>query len=104
MAPENPEDGSVAGRSRSLVKMASEAGDGRLEALKCPACDSDSVSVWFSNPTVNVFRTWFICTECKFESRAQNTARPGFYSEERRRHDLEERDRETSSKAVFPEN
>jgi len=88
-------------RANSWTQLAVEAERGNWEGLLCPVCQRESVAVWFSNPVEEVFRTWFICDDCGSHSRAQNTARPKFFSEERRRTDLEQRDREIVDQAVF---
>jgi hypothetical protein len=65
------------------------ANEGKLDGLPCPSCKAPAVSVWFTGPAENEYRTWFICDRCGFEMRAQNTERPAHYSEDR---DLGRRD------------
>lgn len=62
---------------------------GALDTIECPDCHNRSVSVWFSHPVENDYRTWFVCSNCAFRMRAQNTCRPKFYSEERLSHELD---------------
>ncbi len=59
--------------------------EGRLDGLKCPHCQSATVSVSFTHPGEQEYRTWFSCSVCAFEMRAQNTERPVHYSLERDR-------------------
>jgi hypothetical protein len=56
---------------------------GILNSIECPQCHRHSVSVWFTHPQVNEYRTWFICTECSFEMRVQNSEKPLHYTEDR---------------------
>lgn len=56
---------------------------GALDSLECPKCHNQSVSVRFTHPREDVYRTWFVCSECSFEARAQNSDRPAHFSEMR---------------------
>lgn len=94
MRVENPENAHSSNRIKAYVSLTTEAENGHLDALECPVCHRDAVSVWFSNPAPRVFRVWFMCRECTFYSEAQPANQPRFYSQSRRRADLEERDRE----------
>jgi hypothetical protein len=71
------------------VKLLHELESGRLDSLDCPSCHKQTVSVWFSHPRETEYRTWFVCSDCSFRMRAQNTTRPQFYSEERLSHELD---------------
>ncbi len=71
------------------VKLLHELESGLLDSLKCPSCGEPTVSVWFSHPGETEYRTWFVCSNCTFRMRAQNTTRPRFYSEERLSHELD---------------
>ena len=71
------------------VKLLRELESGQLDSLDCPSCDGQTVSVWFSHPGETEYRTWFVCSNCSFRMRAQNTTRPRFYSEERLSHELD---------------
>jgi transcription elongation factor Elf1 len=71
------------------LRLLRELESGRLDCLECPDCDKQTVSVWFSHPQETVYRTWFVCSNCSFRMRAQNTARPQFYSDERLSHELD---------------
>jgi hypothetical protein len=53
---------------------------GVLDAIECPRCHQNGISVWFTHPAENVYRTWFRCEECSFIMRAQNRGRPRLYS------------------------
>jgi hypothetical protein len=101
MNVEDPENAVGSGRVKSYASLAAAAENGHLDSLECPVCHRDAVSAWFSNPAAGVFRTWFLCRECSFSSRTQNAGQPRFFSQSRRRTDLEERDREILSKPVF---
>ncbi|MCK6481177.1 MAG: hypothetical protein HUU26_01000 [Gemmatimonadaceae bacterium] len=70
------------------------AAAGILDGLPCPDCGRDSVSVRFTNPSGDEFRTWFLCSACDFRMRAQNSGRPPHFTESRIDPDLEERDRQ----------
>lgn len=78
-----------------------EAEKGVLDGLLCPSCLCDSVWVWFTQPQENVYRTWFICTNCDFYFRVQNTTAPKFFLEERRRGDLESQDISIVRRSLF---
>src|SRR5438067_572634 len=71
----------VAERLR-LLRVVNE---GPLDGLTCPKCTEPCVSVWFTHPAEREYRTWFLCSNCGFEMRAQNTGRPPHYSKERDR-------------------
>ena len=74
------------------VRLTHEAHAGQLEDLECPECSLAAVSVWFTHPAPDVYRTWFLCANCKFHTRAQNAEKPQFFSEERVDTELEGRD------------
>ena len=76
-----------------LSRLALAAERGQFENLECPSCHAEKVCVWFTNPAADFYRTWFICSNCEFHTRAQNAQRPCFFTEERRHQDLEDRDR-----------
>ena len=67
------------------IRLLEAAAEGTLEALPCPRCGQPSVSVWFTHPAPDLYRTWFVCDACDFKMRAQNTGRPAHYSAERDR-------------------
>jgi transposase-like protein len=70
-------------QERLQLLRAEEAG--QMEGIACPQCKQATVSVWFTHPAKNEFRTWFVCETCGFSMRTQNTGRPAHYSEERDR-------------------
>lgn len=76
---------------------------GHLNGLECPVCRQATVSAWFTHPLVDTYRTWFFCSNCDFHSRAQNSTRPLFFSQDRVRRDLEELDLSWLNQAVFKE-
>jgi hypothetical protein len=78
-----------------------EADAGHLENLECPTCRQSAVSVWFTHPDTDVYRTWYLCTKCDFHTRVQNTDKPDFFSEDRIRTDLQDRDRSILKHAIF---
>jgi hypothetical protein len=83
------------------VRLLSEAATGHLDNLECPSCRQAAVSVWFTHPAADMYRTWFICADCDFHTRAQNTERPTFFSEDRVSTDLEEQDLSLLKGALF---
>lgn len=83
------------------LRLLRAAESGALEAIECPNCHQHTVYVCFTNPTENEYRTWFICQECTFEMRVQNTGRPRFYAMERVNYRLEEYDREVLGREHF---
>jgi hypothetical protein len=62
---------------------------GVLDSIECPRCHMHSVSVRFTRPSVDEYRTWFVCAECPFRLRVQNSERPRRYSADRLDEDLE---------------
>jgi hypothetical protein len=70
------QENDVVARS-ALLRAASE---GKLDGLRCPRCQHSCVSVWFTRPADDLYRTWFLCDRCGFEMRAQNVGRPLPYS------------------------
>src|SRR6266567_2246105 len=71
------------------LKLLHELESGMLDSLECPDCHKQTVSVWFSHPEETDYRTWFVCSDCSFRMRAQNTGCPRFYSEKRLSHELD---------------
>lgn len=82
----------------NLLKAAAA---GRLDDLECPNCRQPAVAVWFTHPAIDAYRTWFMCSNCEFHTRAQDTERPSFFSEDRVKTDLEERDLAILRQSVF---
>jgi hypothetical protein len=74
------------------VRLAWEASAGHLDGLQCPECRQAAVSVWFTHPAEDTYRTWFVCDHCHYRTRAQCTERPPFFSEDRVNAELQERD------------
>jgi hypothetical protein len=83
------------------LRLLDEAAAGRLDDLECPDCRQAAVSVWFTHPAADIYRTWFICADCPFYTRAQNTEPPHFFSEDRVNTDLEEQDLSILRGALF---
>jgi hypothetical protein len=88
-------------RLTSQLRLLNEAAAGRIEDLECPNCGHAAVSVWFTHPAADMYRTWFICADCDFHARAQNTIRPSFFSEDRVNTDLEEHDLSILKQSLF---
>jgi transcription elongation factor Elf1 len=65
---------------------------GLLDLLECPQCHKNSVSVRFTHPRINEYRTWFVCDHCSFSMRVQNSERPQHFLSERVDEQLEEYD------------
>ena len=84
-----------------IVRLLNEAALGRLDDLECPKCRHTAVSVWFTHPAPDVYRTWFICSDCDFHTRAQLTDRPQYFSESRVNTELEERDLSILKQSLF---
>src|ERR1700743_1223063 len=101
MPSENFPNHSNDGRVSPQLLLTMEAEKGNLDGLLCPSCLRDAVWVWFPQPQENVYRTWFICTNCDFYFRAQNTTAPKFFSDGRRRDDLERQDISIVRRALF---
>lgn len=83
------------------LRLVNEAAAGRLEDLECPKCRDTAVSVWFTHPAADTYRTWFICANCDFDTRVQNTERPHFFSQDRVSTELEERDLSILKQSLF---
>ena len=75
---------------------------GALDSIECPSCRQKSVSIWFSHPRKDEYRTWFICAECSFEGRAINSGRPKNFSEDRVNERLQKYDSDLLAKMRFP--
>src|SRR5260221_909069 len=88
---QNPRTRSAA-RVSDLLLLENEAAAGRFEGIECPKCRHASVSVSFTHPAADVYRTWFICSDCDFHTRAQHADRPPYFSESRINTESEERD------------
>jgi len=83
------------------MHLLQEADMGHLESLECPKCQHMAVSVWFSHPASDVYRTWFICANCEFHTRVQNAQKPRFFSDDRVSTELEERDLAIARQTIF---
>jgi hypothetical protein len=79
-----------------------EADSGILDSIECPRCHQRSVSVWFTRPKENQYRTWLVCGDCSFEARAINSERPRSFSEKRIHERLQAYDSDLLGKARFP--
>lgn len=102
MQPENsPCQQTSPEKVRLQLRLLEDAASGRLDGLECPQCGHAAVSVWFTHPAASTYRTWFVCTQCNFLTRAQNSTRPPFFSEAHVRQDLEERDLSAMNQSVF---
>lgn len=77
------------------------ADSGALESLECPGCGNSTVSVWFTHPRENEYRTWFVCSACQFTMRTHDLTRPRHFSEGRLSHALNERDKGILERAIF---
>ncbi len=83
------------------IRLLNEAAVGNLDGLQCPSCEKRSVSAWFTHPDGEVYRTRFVCARYDFNSLAQSSSKPNFFSEDRVRHDFEERDLANLRNAIF---
>src|SRR5258708_33774324 len=88
-------------RLRAHIHLLNEAANGHLDSLDCPKCGNKTVSVWFTHPATDFYRTWFLCAGCDFHIRAQAAARPPFFTEARVRADLQEKDLAILNAAKF---
>src|SRR5215469_4586224 len=86
--PNSPDD-----RLSSQLDLLRQTAEGNLDDLLCPTCGTERVSVWFTQPAPNEYRTWFLCGNCDFHTRVHNLGKPTHFADSRRRLDLEERDR-----------
>jgi hypothetical protein len=77
---------------RKEVALLHQVIAGNLDNLECPKCQHKSVSAWFTRPEPETFRTWLVCADCDFWSHVINNAMPPFFSEDRVRLDLQEKD------------
>lgn len=83
------------------VQLVHEADIGHLDNLICPNCRHEAISVWFTHPAPDVYRTWFICADCDFHTRVQDLKRPTFFSDDRVSTELEERDLAIVRQSIF---
>lgn len=67
----------------ALIKLLEYAESGMLDSISCPECGAPSISVWFTNPCESEYRTWFVCSQCDFSLRTQDSGRPTFFSADR---------------------
>ena len=84
------------------IRLLRAAEAGTLDSLECPNCHRPFVSVRFTQPQKDVYRTWFLCSGCAFETRAQNSRKPAHYSDERVDKRLEKYDSDLLSRTQFP--
>jgi hypothetical protein len=92
----------VDSRLEEHFRLLRAADAGALDSLECPQCHKLSVTVRFTQPQRDVYRTWFLCSGCTFETRVQNSERPPHYSEERVDKCLEKYDSDLLSRMRFP--
>lgn len=79
--------------TKRRLALVQAAAAGTLTELTCPSCGRSTVNVRFTHPVPTEWRTWFVCSSCEFEMRAQNTGQPPHFSEALLDRALEERDR-----------
>lgn len=75
---------------------------GNFDSLECPECHNWSVSVRFTHPRQDAYRTWFVCSKCPFRLRLQNSGRPTHFSEDRIDELLQAYDVDILTKCKFP--
>lgn len=83
------------------IALLDEASKGRFENLDCPDCHKPGASVWVTNPVPGEFRTWLLCAFCDFHSHGINSEKQPYFTEDRRRADLEDRDRTILKQMTF---
>jgi hypothetical protein len=86
---------------RLRLALIHAADKGKLDCLECPDCLRRAVSVWFTHPKEDEYRTWFLCSTCTFKMRAHDLSRPEFYCEERVNEELEQYDAQILREAFF---
>jgi len=74
-----------AANAQARLLLVQAASEGKLDELRCPQCECQTVSVYFTRPTPTEYHTWFVCSNCDFSMRAQNSSKPEPYSESRDR-------------------
>lgn len=74
------------------VRLLETLESGVLDSIECPKCGKLTISVWFTRLGANEYRTWFICGECPFELRVQNSELPRLFVPERIHAKLQEYD------------
>jgi hypothetical protein len=88
-------------RVRLRIALLEGAAKGRFEQLECPDCGRPTASVWFTNPASGEYRTWLLCSVCDFNAHVINEGKPAAFTEDRRRKDLEQRDRDILERMAF---
>ena len=83
MIPESSLDRIADAQARLLLVQA--ASEGKLDDLRCPQCECQTVAVYFTRPAATEYHTWFTCLNCDFSMRAQNSSKPEFFTEDRDR-------------------
>ena len=84
------------------LSLLHEAEAGHLDELTCPQCGSSAVGVRFTQPTTDEYRTWFVCSNCDFEMRVQNSDKPKYFGEGHFDPELQARDEQIVSQRKFP--
>jgi predicted RNA-binding Zn-ribbon protein involved in translation (DUF1610 family) len=92
MSSEKPQNQQSDSTVAERVRLMKEADAGKFEELECPKCGQAAVSVWFTHPAADEYRTWFICAGCGFHTRAHLSEKPANFSESRINTELQERD------------
>jgi DNA-directed RNA polymerase subunit M/transcription elongation factor TFIIS len=72
---------------------------GVLDAIECPKCCKHTITVRFTQPRISEIRTWFLCTNCTFRLRVQNSTIPRYFSIDRLDEQLEAYDDDVLTKA-----
>ncbi|HTR67760.1 MAG TPA: hypothetical protein VMH85_18410 [Terriglobales bacterium] len=85
-----------------INRLWSQTDGGVFDSLECPSCHHRSVSIWFTHPRADQYRTWFICKQCRLEARFINSGPPKNYTEARINEHLQAHDSECLARARFP--
>jgi hypothetical protein len=83
------------------MRMLAAEADGVLDGLECPDCHIRVVSVRYTEPQKGVYRTWFMCSECAFQQRTQNSGKPAHFSADRVDSRLQAYDADILEKCIF---
>jgi DNA-directed RNA polymerase subunit RPC12/RpoP len=101
MRSENSRTRGTSEKTKRKLALVRAADDGQLDSLECPDCGHHSVSVWFTHPREDEYRTWYVCSHCPLRLRGHDLTRPRFFSEERVDPEFNEYDDHILRRAIF---
>jgi len=87
---------------RQLHRLLERTVTDEFDSLECPQCHQPSLSIWFTPPRKDHYRTSFVCSQCQLEARDIDRQMAGNYWEERMNRRLHAYDAELLQEGPLP--